>query len=329
MIAPPDIKRLIVLSGGADAVTIEAAGEDRTASKLRLDPASALQVNALVGAPLTSFSGLSSGDPTMTLTLGEEGPHNIVLHEVGSGSITTVVGARNSLQRVIRRVPGGSPAFGDALVGNLEDRLVVLPGTDGVTANFGAAAADQTTWLELGLERAHPAISASNDGERPGPQTTLRRATVFGATHVKELSLASEVIFTAPVVAERRQAGCARFSYIPEESRTPRRYRCQPDLALRKRAQELGLASEDDLPLSEKTLIGARLQPSFTSIHYGDPGYAQLGLSTAEEIRTGAADGSEMGAFSHLKQPQREANLRIRLEEYPPFGLEAGFIYVT
>jgi hypothetical protein len=36
-----------------------------------------------------------------------------------------------------------------------------------------------------------------------------------------------------------------------------------------------------------------------------------------------------MGAFNHLMQPQREANLRLRLEEYLPFGLEAGLIYVT
>ena len=36
-----------------------------------------------------------------------------------------------------------------------------------------------------------------------------------------------------------------------------------------------------------------------------------------------------MGAFSHLRQPQREANLRVRLEEYLPFGLEPGLIYVT
>ena len=34
-----------------------------------------------------------------------------------------------------------------------------------------------------------------------------------------------------------------------------------------------------------------------------------------------------MGAFSHLKQPQR--NLRLRLGEYLPFGLEPGLIYVT
>jgi hypothetical protein len=36
-----------------------------------------------------------------------------------------------------------------------------------------------------------------------------------------------------------------------------------------------------------------------------------------------------MGAFSQLKQPQRESNLKIRLQEYLPFGLQAGIIYVT
>jgi len=320
VITVPGIERLIVLSGSTDAVTIE---EDRTAGEL------GFRVNALVGRPLPSFSGLSSGGPTVTLTLGDEGPHDIVLREDVSEPITTVVRARNSLQRAIRSVPQGSMAFSDALVGDLEDRLVVLPGTGGVTASFGATSDDQTTLLELGLESGHPAIAASDDGERPGPPTTLRRTTVLGAVYVNELSLASEVIFIAPVMARRRQSGCARFSYVPEGSQTPQRYRCQPDLALTQRAQELGLASEEDLPLSERTRIGTRLRPSFTSVHYGDPGYAQLGLSTAEELRTGAENGSEMGAFSHLKQPQREANLRIRLEEYLPFGLEAGLIYVT
>jgi len=31
----------------------------------------------------------------------------------------------------------------------------------------------------------------------------------------------------------------------------------------------------------------------------------------------------------HLKQPQRKSNLQIRLEEYLPFGLEAGLIEAT
>jgi hypothetical protein len=116
---------------------------------------------------------------------------------------------------------------------------------------------------------------------------------------------------------------------VPEGSSTPRRYRCQPDAALARRREELGLDPEDRLPPAEEALIRARLKPSFTSVRYGDPGFAQLGLTAAGEIRTGAEDGSEVGAFSHLEQPQREANLRIRLEEYLPFGLEAGLIYVT
>ena len=36
-----------------------------------------------------------------------------------------------------------------------------------------------------------------------------------------------------------------------------------------------------------------------------------------------------MGAFSELKQPQRRANLRLRLEDYMPFGLDPTVILVT
>lgn len=161
---------------------------------------------------------------------------------------------------------------------------------------------------------------------QPGPPTTLERVTVFGASHVQELTLASETIFTAPVVALRRQAGCARFSYIPPGSQTPRRYRCQPDLALEERAQEL---PGGVVPPAEEAAIVARLRPAFTATRYGLPGYAQLARLCPQEIRTGAEDGAEMGVFCMLKQPQREANLRIRLDEYLPFGLDAGFIYVT
>ena len=44
--------------------------------------------------------------------------------------------------------------------------------------------------------------------------------------------MASEVIFTDRVRAVRRQAGCVRFSYVPPGSQTPRRFRCQPELAI-------------------------------------------------------------------------------------------------
>jgi hypothetical protein len=36
-----------------------------------------------------------------------------------------------------------------------------------------------------------------------------------------------------------------------------------------------------------------------------------------------------MGVFHDLFQPQREANLRARLDDYTPAGTEAGIIYVN
>jgi hypothetical protein len=205
----------------------------------------------------------------------------------------------------------------------------VLPGAEGVAATVDATPADQSTSKKLRLEGDRPAIAASDGGELPGPPAKLERTTIFGKVHVQELSLASHSLFTAPVTALRRQAGCVRFSYVPDGSRTPRRHRCQPDLALARRADELQLSSVDDLPPAEKEQVQLRLRPFFRSLCYGDPAYAQLDVACAEELRAGAEDGSEMGVFGPLKQPQREANLRLRLEEYLPLGLEAGFIYVT
>jgi hypothetical protein len=72
-----------------------------------------------------------------------------------------------------------------------------------------------------------------------------------------------------------------------------------------------------------------RVRPSFTTARYGQPGYAQLGRNCAAEIREGAEEGTEMGAFRSLLQPFRETNLRVRLEEYLPFGLEWGIVHVT
>jgi hypothetical protein len=72
-----------------------------------------------------------------------------------------------------------------------------------------------------------------------------------------------------------------------------------------------------------------RLQPDFTSVDYGQPGYLQLSSSCPIEIYTGAEDGAEMGVFNYLKQPQRAANLQASLAEYLRFGLKAKIIYIT
>jgi hypothetical protein len=162
------------------------------------------------------------------------------------------------------------------------------------------------------------AIAAADVADFPGPTATIERATVFGPVHLRELALGSESIFTHALTVQRRQSGCIRFCSIADGSVTPRRFHCQPDLALD------GIADA-----AEVARIRARLTPTFSSIQYGDPGYAQLRADTALAIRTGAENGAEMGASEHLMQPQRETNLRTRLDEYLPFGLEAALIYVT
>jgi hypothetical protein len=160
------------------------------------------------------------------------------------------------------------------------------------------------------------AYAAPVPGEDGAPLNIVN-STVVGRVRTQTLE-ASNTIFqaspeapgSAPVRAERLQEGCVRFSYVPPGSRVPRRYHCQPEKG----------AGPSEL---------ARVRPVFTSLRYGDAAYCQLDPRSAREIREGADDDAEMGAFHHLYQPQREANLRTRLDEYLRFGLEAGIFYAS
>ena len=175
----------------------------------------------------------------------------------------------------------------------------------------------------------HADTALAGPGGTDGPPATIERCTVFGEVRVREMTLGSESVFVDRVTVDRLQSGCVRFSYVPPGSLTPRRFRCQPDLALRRRAEALGLRSAAELDPAERTRILRRLRPSFTAVRYGGPAYAQLAASAAEEIRTGAEDGAEMGVWSLLKQAQRIANLRASLEDYLRFGLEAGLLFAS
>ncbi len=170
------------------------------------------------------------------------------------------------------------------------------------------------------------------DGSSAGGLLEIVNSTVLGRMHTRMLKLASNTIFISPVESKQKQTGCVRFSFVPEGSRLPRRYRCQPDLAVQKaitaaRKEKENLGPSEKAGLAEKII--SRIKPEFTSLEYGHPGYAQLVLSCPAEIRAGAEDESEMGAFHDLYQLQRETNLRIRLDEYLRFSLEAGIFYST
>lgn len=153
---------------------------------------------------------------------------------------------------------------------------------------------------------------------------TVLRSTVFGQVRTHVLELGENSIFEGEMLVARRQTGCLRFSsYIPG-SRTPRRYECQPDLV--EAAAIAGLMDPAEREAA-KARERQRVRPRFRSVRYGSPVYARLAGRCAAEIRGGAGDESEMGVFHDLYEPQREANLRARLDEYTPAGVDAGLIF--
>jgi hypothetical protein len=174
-----------------------------------------------------------------------------------------------------------------------------------------------------------PALSASERGHA-WVALTLRRSTVLGEIHAHALTLAENSIFLGQVRVARRQLGCVRFCYVPSGSRTPRRYHCQPDVvdqSVRDQAR-LEQLSQEEL----KALVRGerfRVEPAFLSMRYGSPNYCRLSDGCAPEIKAGADDRSELGVFHDLYQPQREANLRTRLEEFTPAGMDAGIIFAN
>lgn len=155
-----------------------------------------------------------------------------------------------------------------------------------------------------------PAIQL-RDGE-----VLLERATLLGPVTVERIH-ASNTIFTQTALARRSQTGCVRFSFVPQGSTLPRRYRCQPDMAL------------DGAAPAEVPSILAAMVPSFQSLEPAHYAYALLGPRAPVEILEGANDGAAMGAMGFLMRPQRWANARVALDEYLRFGLEAGLIEVT
>ncbi|MFF4358115.1 hypothetical protein [Streptomyces sp. NPDC001604] len=127
----------------------------------------------------------------------------------------------------------------------------------------------------------------------------VHRTTVIGEVHTHAVEIAENSVFTGRLNVARRGIGCLRYSAVPAGSRTPRRHRCTD------------------------------VRPLFVSVRYGTPWYGQLADRCPEEIRRGADDGAELGAFHDLYRPQREDGLRARLAEYTPAGADAGIFFVT
>jgi hypothetical protein len=279
--------------------------------RLAMDPGTTIVLDGVVlaGAPLVIEESADTRPRTLvlrncTLVPGLTRDPGGTAHSIGRASLVVLhpfasVTLDQCVVGPVVAVDGTEVAVNDSVIDASADDEVAFCGrapAGGGALRTVSNAADRQT----------------GDGLVAGGHLTLEACTVLGKLHAERLDVSNSLLLAslaggdawpAPVWAERRQIGCIRFSFVPAGSRTPRRFHC---------------AGDDPAQ-----------RPFHTSRRYGDPGYMQLRRSTHPAIRTGASDESEIGVTHELYAPQRESNLRIRLDEYLRYGLEAGFFYAT
>lgn len=319
-------------------------------------------------ATLAAALAAIGGDGVIEITDSGRYAENLAIDVVPDGSVTiraangrrpvlelgalAIGGGANSICALSGLLVTGAPVVVPDSPGNTLARLqlqhcTLVPGiglhpdarpTQPSTPSLQLAIAGLDTVLErsiVGAIRCHPRSTvcaadsiidatardavafAAPDHAGPGGELSLDACTVVGKIHSGAFGLVSNSILLAaladadswavPVRSQRKQVGCVRFSWLPFASIVPTRYRCQP-------------ASAGD---------ARHIAPRFTSLRYGTPAYGQLTTATPAAILRGADDESEMGVFHHLFAAQREANLRIRLDEYLRVGLQAGIFYAS
>ena len=270
---------------------------------------------------------LASGDFVITGGDGSEVVLNGLLLAGGAIRIPADAGVRRVILSHMTLVPGISlNPDGSAVSPSMPSLIVEAPNvTVSVTASILGGircVANSEVLIEDSIVDAgapENVAFADTDDLSAGGSLRAVNTTIVGKVHAGRMPLISNAVLFArlaegdawevPVRSARRQIGCVRFSALPAEAYTPRRYRCLPDLA----------------PEGEKGWA----QPQFTDMAYGRPAYMQLSRAIYPGIARGADDESEMGAYHDLFAPQRVANLKLRLEEYLPVGLEAGVIFET
>ncbi len=247
-----------------------------------------------------------------------------------NGGKSNTLRVKGNLDQLILRhctlVPGlglnidGSPLKTDAtsIIIETADTTVTIDscitGALRIASNSEAKVSITNSIVDAGTESS-VAYSGLDGVSAGGGMAKIENCTFIGKVHAETMTEVSNSIFASdlaeidswsePVISERRQEGCVRFSFVPFNSLVPRRYNCRP-------------------ATMEEVLA---MQPKFTSMHYGESGYCQLNRCCPGEIRQGADDQSEMGAFHDLFQPWRQTNLRVCLDEYMRFGLNAGIFY--
>jgi hypothetical protein len=124
------------------------------------------------------------------------------------------------------------------------------------------------------------------------------RVTILGGVNAQHLQV-SDSILVGEVTAQDPQTGCFRFSAVALSGGLPHPYECF------------------DLP------AGMQL---FQSTRFGNPTYCRLRNSVDGGILQGAEEGLEMGAFNKALMPVKLESIKIKVDEYMPFGRLPAFI---
>lgn len=289
---------------------IEIADSGRYAQTLAINANAQQRIELRAADEARPFIALA-GD--MTIQGGAESEVTLNGLLIAGGAINISGRIRSVTLRHCTLAPGAGPALNI----NTTDVKVTLDHciVGAIRAVKGCEVVIQDSIVDA-LGETNVAFVAA-DAKSAGGSLTATNSTMIGKIHAEAMPLISNTILLAalatgdtwlfPIHSERTQEGCVRFSFVPLNARTPRKFECQPE--------------------DEASAVG--VTPQFTSLRFGDSGYMQLSLRTPMAIRAGADDEAEMGAFHDLYQPQRETNLRVRLDEYLRFSLEAGIFYAS
>ncbi|MGA2349990.1 MAG: hypothetical protein ABSF70_06110 [Terracidiphilus sp.] len=277
------------------------------------NPDSNFILNGLVLAAQNSFSASATAPALLVVPVARPDGSNNLLSQLTVNDCTLVPGwAYGPAEVVSGEITAQAPTQPRAPVLLVDSASVAVSATTSILGGILANSLATVTLTSCIVDATDPSNTAfaAPDGTLGGAALTLNACTVVGRVHATLLTLVTDSILwstkstsvTSGLIADRKQQGCVRFSFLPIDAVTPPPFECV-------------------------TQAVAAPQPLFVTTRYGQPGYLKLMASTDNSIRRGADDGGEMGVYHFLFAPQRESDLKIRMQEYLPVGLEFGLIY--
>lgn len=247
-----------------------------------------------------------------------EGPGELVIDglELTQGLALTAHAASSLwLRHVTLRNPGAAALTADGFQG-LAIRI-----DDSICGPLALEPGGETGRISISGSILSPDGSALPVIAAQRLDATLCDVTLFGAARMKAVE-ATGCLFTNPLMVERKQQGCLRYSWLAPGSQGPRRFLCQPDIAIAAATDHRGAA----LTPAEGQTIALGTTPLFLDTSLDEPTCALLHPLCPDDIRVGGEGGTEMGAMGPWAASLRRANLKNLFDDFTPFGLETAIL---